>query len=88
MDTSESEDRQFSRRIGNYLLPAVLAVCAYLAQTNYAGIKAQLDRIESRQQSDNVTIAELKLRVLRLEQISGNNADALTDQRDRRQGAR
>lgn len=76
MPTPDPAPRLFSQQASAYVLPAVLAVCAYLAQTNYTGIKNQLDRIENRQQIDNVTIAELKLRVLHIEQITGNNAAA------------
>lgn len=64
----------FNARLSHYALPIVLAMLGYLAQANYTAIKQQLDRIEARQQSDNITIAELKLRVLHLEQLTGNNA--------------
>jgi hypothetical protein len=67
------QDAQFTQRISAYLLPVVFGMTAWMAQRSYGDIKAQLDRIEVRQQRDNVSIAELQLRVLHLEQLTGNN---------------
>lgn len=71
---STDSESNFRRHAATYALPATLAACAYLAQSNYAAIKSQLDRIEARQRSDIVTLTELQLRVLQLERYTGNNA--------------
>jgi hypothetical protein len=74
MRSNDEKDSTFSRHAAAYVLPATLAACAYLAQSNYAAIKAQLDRIEARQRADIVTLTELQIRVLQLERFTGNNA--------------
>jgi hypothetical protein len=68
--------RELDARITSWAMPIVLCLAGYFAQGSYSQIKAQLDRIEARQQSDNIAIAELKLRVLQLERLTGNNADS------------
>lgn len=59
---------RFNERFSNYILPITLLILGYLAQQNYTRIISQLDRIEQRQGTDMVLIAELKLRILNLEQ--------------------
>jgi hypothetical protein len=81
-------DDQFSQRVSHYLLPVVFGMAAWMAQRSYTDIKAQLDRIELRQQSDNVAIAELQLRVLHLERLTGNNPAPAEKQRPPINGAK
>lgn len=71
---------QFGQRISHYLMPAVLGCAVWMAQSSYNTIKSQLDRIEARQQSDNVSMTRLEMRVLQLERLTGNNSGAAVKQ--------
>lgn len=57
-------------------MPITLLILGYMAQQNYQDIRAQLNRIEQRQGADMVQIAEMKLRILNLEQFAANQRDS------------
>jgi hypothetical protein len=69
-------DRSFDDKLSRFLFPLALCFGGYFAQASYSQIKSQLDRIEARQQADNITLAELNLRVLQLERLTGDNRSA------------
>ena len=63
-----ADAEKITDRFSAWILPCVLAVLAYFAQSNYQEMRSQLNRIESRQTADIVTITELRFRILTLEQ--------------------
>lgn len=67
--TAVQTDDSFNAKLSAYILPATLAICAFFAQQSYKQITDQLTRIEQRQGSDMIQIAEIKLRLLQLEQM-------------------
>lgn len=64
------------QRISHFILPAVFGCALWMAQSSYASIKGQLDRIEARQLTDNIAIAKLEMRVLQLERLTRDNPGA------------
>lgn len=67
---------RFNEKFSAYILPITLLILGYMAQQNYQEIRSQLNRIEQRQNADIVQIAEMKLRILNLEQNVTNQRDS------------